>query len=468
MTAPKGAATLGLAHDERTRSRRVPRIGSTMDQDFQIGDYAETYRTFRMEVPERFNWAYEVFDRWGQDPEKVAMVWASQDGQSRDVTFREFSDRSRRAANALAGLGAEPGDHIFIMLPRLVEWWEIVLGCIRARLISVPGTTLLTPRDIAYRINAAEIKIVVTDLENINKIESIRQECPTLQEVVVLGDSGSQLEYEALLSKASPDLPHPNNLSSDPMMLYFTSGTTGYPKGVSVTHANYPIGHVTTGKFWMDNRPSDLHWTLSDTGWAQVAWTHFFGPWNMGAAIFVWDQRGKFDPMGTLRMLESFPITTFFAPPTAYRMLVLEDLGSVRPKALRYSIGAGGATEPRGHRRMAPGNGPSHLGGLRADGDHSLRGHVSRHGLQAGLHGRGRAWLPCGRRRRGRDRASPRGKRARSPSGYTPTARWDCSPGIGGTPRPTRWYFAMTGITQATERRATRTAISGSWAVPTT
>ena len=317
-----------------------------MSQDYQIGDYHETYRSFRLEAPERYNWAYEVFDAWGRDTAKVAMVWVGNDGQSREVTFREFGERSRRAANALTGLGAEPGDRIFIMLPRVVEWWEIVLGCIRARLVSVPGTTLLTPRDIVYRINAVGVKIAIIDAEHVEKVESVRGECPTLEKVIVVGEAAGLDSYEDLVKSASPSLPNPRNLSSEPMMGYFTSGTTGHPKMVINTHASYPIGHIITGKFWMDNRPTDLHCTIVDTGWAQVAWSALFGPWNMGAALFTWDHRGKFDPDATLRMLESYPITTFFAPPTAYRMLVMEDLSRFKPKALRHCIAAGEAVNP--------------------------------------------------------------------------------------------------------------------------
>lgn len=318
-----------------------------MSQNYQIGNYAETYRNFRLEVPERFNWAYEVFDKWGQIPLKVAMVWISNEGHSREITFREFGERSSRVANAMTGLGAAPGDRVFIMLPRLVEWWEIVLGCIRNLTISVPGTTLLTPKDIAYRINAAGVKIAFTDADNVEKIESVRGECPTLEKIVVVGDKVAGMNnYEDLLLSSSPDLPNPQNLSSDPLMIYFTSGTTGYPKMVLNTHASYPIGHIITGKFWLDNRRTDLHWTLSDTGWAQAAWTAFFGPWNMGAALFIWDQRGRFDPVATLRMLQTHPITTFFAPPTAYRMLVLEDLKRYPPMVLRHCLGAGEAVNP--------------------------------------------------------------------------------------------------------------------------
>ena len=164
--------------------------------------------------------------------------------------------------------------------------------------------------------------------------------------MIVVGGNGPWIEYEDLLKSASASLPHPGNRSSDPLVIYFTSGTTGHPKMVMNTHSTYPIGHVATGKFWLDNRPTDLHWTLADTGWAQASWTSFFAPWNMGAAIFIWDHRGRFDAAGTLRMFEEYPITTFFAPPTAYRMMVQKDLGGFRPKALRHVVGAGEAVNP--------------------------------------------------------------------------------------------------------------------------
>tara|TARA_Y100000588_G_scaffold119061_1_gene130363 strand:- start:12990 stop:14621 length:1632 start_codon:yes stop_codon:yes gene_type:complete len=317
-----------------------------MNSYYQIGDYKKTYRDFQLNVPERYNWAYEVFDKWGDDPNKIAMVWVSDNGESREVTFSEFGKRSRKVANMLTGLGAKPGDKIFVMLPRLVEWWEIFLGCMRSLTVPVPGTTLLTPKDIEYRINVSESSIAIVDADNLDKIESVRSRCPSLRHIVVIGKTTSPFEYENLLTSASPNLENPQNLSSDPLVLYFTSGTTGFPKMVMNTHSSYPIGHVITGKFWLDNNPSDLHWTLSDTGWAQAAWTALFAPWNMGSAIFIWDQRGRFDPESTMRMFEKYPISTFFAPPTAYRMLVQDNLHKYNPKALRHCVGAGEAVNP--------------------------------------------------------------------------------------------------------------------------
>ena len=133
----------------------------------QIGDYHETYRTFRLEAPERFNWAYEVFDRWANDPSKLAMLWVGNDGVSRNITYRELSDRSKLVANMLIARGAKPGDRVFIMLPRIVEWWEIMLGCIRSQTVSAPATTMLTARDVSYRINESEAKIAILSLIHI-------------------------------------------------------------------------------------------------------------------------------------------------------------------------------------------------------------------------------------------------------------------------------------------------------------
>lgn len=318
-----------------------------MNKHYQIGNYLKTYQSFKLSVPERYNWAYEVFDKWGDNPSKIAMVWVADNGQEKKITFKHLGERSRRLANALIGLGVQPGDRVLVMLPRIVEWWEIMLGCMRSLAVSVPGTTLLTSKDIAYRINVSGAKIAITDSENVDKLKEIQKECPTLKQIVVVGNAIGIPSYENILHSASSILPNPQNLSNAPLMIYFTSGTTGYPKMVLNTHTSYPLAHIITGKYWLDNRPSDLHWSLADTGWAQAAWTCFFAPWSMGAAIFIWDQRGKFDPTETLRMLEKYPITTFFAPPTAYRMLLpKENLSGFQPMALRHCVGAGEAVNP--------------------------------------------------------------------------------------------------------------------------
>lgn len=308
-------------------------------------DYAATRRAFRLEVPERFNWAFDTFDAWARDPGKLALLWVSADGQPRRFTFAELAERSRRFANVLAGLGVGPGERVFVVLPRVSAWWEILLGCLRGLAVSVPGTTLLTPKDIQYRLAVSEASVVVTDEDDTWKVDQVLAECPSVRQRIVVGRAGGGwLEYEALMARASDRLAHPRNPSADPMMIYFTSGTTGPPKMVLHTHASYPIGHVITGRYWLDNTPDDLHWSISDTGWAQAAWTCFFAPWNMGAAIFIWDARSKkFEPGEALEMLERHPVTTFLAPATAFRMFAQEPLRRRRFRTLRHCISGGEA-----------------------------------------------------------------------------------------------------------------------------
>jgi acyl-coenzyme A synthetase/AMP-(fatty) acid ligase len=303
-------------------------------------DYEREIREFRLEAPARFNFARDVVGRWGQDPEKLAMHWLGPAGEECRLTFRDFDERSERFAEALQRHGVGPGDRVMVQLPRVPEWWEVLLGCLKAGAVAVPGTVLLTPKDIHYRTRLAEGVLYVTDPEGAAKLDQVRAECPSLRDVIVIGD-----QYEGELAAGTGRARQVDTASADPALIYFTSGTVGNPKMVLHTHASYPIGHVITGRFWLDLKPGDLHLNLSETGWAKAAWSSFFGPWNQGAALFVQDARGKFSAAETLQLLEAYPITTFCAPPTAYRMLVLEDLARARTH-LRHCVGAGEPLNP--------------------------------------------------------------------------------------------------------------------------
>jgi acetyl-CoA synthetase/medium-chain acyl-CoA synthetase len=310
-------------------------------------DYEQTCREFRWEVPAYHNFAWDVVDRWAEEAEKLAMLWVNERGEERRLTFRHFAVRANQVGNALRAMGVRKGDRLLIMLPRLPEWWEAVLGIMKIGAISMPGTPLLTPKDVAYRLQSAEATAVITDEEGARKVEQVADECPTLRLKILLGaERQGWVDYARAVAAASPDLAREPTRSDDPMMIYFTSGTVGYPKMVLHSHASYPIGHIVTGKYWLDLKPTDLHWNLSDTGWAKAAYSNLFGPWLMGAALFTFDGRGRFEARPTLELLERYPITTFCAPPTAYRLLVLEDLSRYRLATLRHCVGAGEPLNP--------------------------------------------------------------------------------------------------------------------------
>jgi len=313
-------------------------------------NYEAERQSFHLDVPEYFNFAIDVIGKWAADPHKPAMLWIGEHGEEKGLTFAHFAERSSRAANAFATLGIKKGDCILVMLPRIPEWWEGVLGLMKIGAIPIPCTTLLTPHDIQFRAEVSEATGFITDSEGAAKFDQVRNECPTIKVTVlvqpdadVAGREG-WTSYHQVVDEASPEFTGPKTRSDDSCLVYFTSGTVGYPKMVLHTHASYPIGHTITGKYWLDLHEDDLHWNLSEMGWAKAAWSNLFGPWVMGAAMFMQDARGKFDPIETLEMLRKYTITTLCAPPTAYRMLVLDEplayLTDNPPKALRHCVGA--------------------------------------------------------------------------------------------------------------------------------
>jgi acetyl-CoA synthetase/medium-chain acyl-CoA synthetase len=317
-----------------------------------LADYAATRQAFKWEVSEDYNFAIDTIGRWAEDSNRLAMLWLGSDGREERLTFVHFDEASSRLANALEKLGVRKGDRVLVMLPRVPEWWETMLGLMKLGAIGIPCTTLLTPKDIQYRAELAEAAAIVTDEAGAARLAQVRAQCPTIRLALVVGEPEAAcpdgcVGYHPAVDIASPEWAERRTTSSDPALIYFTSGTVGYPKMVLHTHASYPIGHTAvTGRFWLDLTPGDLHWNLSEMGWAKAAWSNFFGPWGNGAALFIQDARGKFNPQETLALLEEYPITTFCAPPTAYRLLVQEDLQRRHFAALRHCVGAGEPLNP--------------------------------------------------------------------------------------------------------------------------
>ena len=318
-------------------------------------NYDETRRDFRWPAPPHFNFASDVVDRWasGKDGDAVAMRWIGDTGE-RELTFRHFAERSDRLANALEGRGLGPGDGVLVMLPRVVEWWESLLGLEKARCVAMPATTLLTPKDIDYRLDAASASAVITDAANAEKVDAAPRSKALKAKIVVGGTRPGWDEYDGILGSAAPGRKPSVTPADEPSLLYFTSGTTGHPKMVLHTHASIGLGHEVTGRFWLDLGPGDLHWNISDTGWAKAAWSSFFGPWTCGATLLVQHSTGSSrhrDPPFSRDVSRDDALRT----PTVYGCSC-RGLANVRSgcPTLRHCVAAGEPLNPKSSR---PGKG---------------------------------------------------------------------------------------------------------------
>jgi acyl-coenzyme A synthetase/AMP-(fatty) acid ligase len=303
-------------------------------------------RTVRQleKVPTHFNFARDVVERWARErPDSLALWWVGpDDAAGRKFTFAQVAQEGRRAASFFHQLGIRRGDRVLVVTQRIPQWWMAILGLVRLGAVPIPGTALLTRRDLEYRAKVAEPAALITDHEGVQKVEGL----PFPRQVLVGGQRPGWVSFEDGLRQANPGFDPEPALSSDPGIIYFTSGTTGPPKMVLHTQASYGLAHRMTGELWLDLKPGDVHWCLTDTGWAKAAWSCLFGPWQMGACVFAQDARGKFDPINALQTLAQYPITNWCAPPTALRLMVKEDLAGYRFAHLRHCVSAGEPLNP--------------------------------------------------------------------------------------------------------------------------
>ncbi|MCX7056392.1 MAG: AMP-binding protein [Proteobacteria bacterium] len=309
----------------------------------------DTYSEFVQKRPPRYNFARDVIDRWAAlDPAKRAIRWTDGNKATMELTFADVSERSRRAADILRASGARRGDTVIVLLGRQLAWWDSITACLRGGIVVSPGTTQLSAKEIGQRIQAAGAVAIIADVATAAKVDGIFGACPTLKSrIIVGGRRAGWLSYEEEMARrenvASAEVTADTGLE-DPALCYFTSGTTGLPKMVIHTHG-YTLAHETTGRLWLDLTVQDLHWNISDTGWAKAAWSSYFGPWHQGASVFVLGAE-QFEPEKTLAMLQEHPISTMCGAPTIYRMLVLQDLGQYHFPHLRHCVSAGEPLNP--------------------------------------------------------------------------------------------------------------------------
>ncbi|AKU10655.1 acetyl-CoA synthetase [Azoarcus sp. CIB] len=303
-------------------------------------DYATAYAGFQWPQLTEFNWALDYFDTMAKGNEKPALWIVEEDGREAKLSFAEMSARSNRVANWLREQGVARGDRILIMLGNEVPLWETMLAAIKLGAVVIPATTLLTPDDLLDRLERGQVKHVVIGKAHTDKFVDL---AGAYTRVSVGGATAGWLSFEDAYAASPEFTPSGVTLVTDPLLLYFTSGTTSKPKLVQHSHQSYPVGHLST-MYWIGLQPNDRHMNISSPGWAKHAWSCFFAPWNAGACVFLYNYN-RFNAKALLDVLVKFEITTMCAPPTVWRMLIQQDLASVKTQ-LRELIGAGEPLNP--------------------------------------------------------------------------------------------------------------------------
>ena len=318
----------------------------------QFDSYEDFKANYRVNIPEKFNFAYDVVDAWAlENPEKVALVWCNDHDQERIFTFHDLKRLTDQAANLFKSYGVVKSDVVLLLLKRRWHYWICTLALQKIGAISVPATIQLTKKDIVYRNNAASVKMIVSvaDPDVINNVEAALAESPTvLHKASVDGPREGWIDFNAELSQADTDWSRPtgdaNPGGDDPMLMYFTSGTTGMPK-IVLHDFKYPVGHIVTAHYWHKLSKEGLHLTVAETGWAKAAWGKIYGQWICGASIFVYDM-DKFNPDHLLKKVQKYQVTSFCAPPTIYRFLIKEDLSKYDLSSIKWACTAGEPLNP--------------------------------------------------------------------------------------------------------------------------
>jgi acetyl-CoA synthetase len=320
----------------------------TSQEDFE--------KNFEVTVPENFNFAYDIVDEWARiSPGKKALSWTNDRGEHRDFTFSEIKEYSDRAASYFLSAGIAKGHKVMLILKRRYEFWFAVTALHKIGAIAIPATHLLTKKDIIYRSHAADIQMIVAagEGEVIRHIGDALPECPSIRRIASVGPDvpAGWDDFNREIDRAAPFVkPDKVNSNSDISILYFTSGTSGEPKMV-VHDFTYPLGHISTARFWHNLHENSLHLTVADTGWAKAVWGKLYGQWIVGACVFVYDH-DKFTPTDMLQMISRYRVTSFCAPPTVFRFMIREDLTRFDLSSLEWCTIAGEALNPSVYRQF--------------------------------------------------------------------------------------------------------------------
>jgi len=315
----------------------------------EFSSYEDMIENFKIDIPENFNFAYDVLDEWAKsDPNKTALVWTNPEGDEKILSFGEMKEISDKCANFLTSCGVKKGDIVALILKRRWEFWPSIMACHKIGAIVLPVNHLMKKKDLVYRFNKVNVKAVICVNEDmlIEELDLAIPYCDNLKvKIMADGSKDGWYNWHDGVNAASSELvrPYVNN-NTDTMIIYYTSGTTGMPNIVAHNYI-YPLAHIITAKYWLNCEDNGLHLTISDTGWAKSVWGKLYGQWICGSAVFAYDYE-RFVADDILNLLAKYKITTFCAPPTIYRFFVKEDLKKYDFSNLHYTCTAGEALHP--------------------------------------------------------------------------------------------------------------------------
>ena len=309
--------------------------------------YEDFYENFKINVPEVFNFGFDVVDEWAAvEPDKKALLWCNDAGEERTFTFTDIAHLSNKAANAFRGLGIGKGDVVLCILRRRWEYWVVATALCKLGATIIPATLQLTKKDISYRANSADVKamVCVNDPYVVEQTEEALAEAPSIKNTILVdGQREGWISFDSLIENESETFERPTGdagvTSKDIMLIYFTSGTTGNPKAVMHNFA-HPLGHILTAKYWQQVQENKLHMSVTDSGWAKFGWGKIYGQWIAGATVFCYDM-DKFIPAKLLQHMQDYQLTTFCAPPTMYRFMLQEDVASYDLSSIQNFATAG-------------------------------------------------------------------------------------------------------------------------------
>lgn len=305
-----------------------------------------------LDYPDNFNFGYDVVDKIADEtPDKRALVWCNVEGEEHIFTFSDIKKYSNQMANVFRNAGIGHGDRVMLILKRHYEYWFAAVALHKIGAVMIPATHMLTVSDFVYRIKASKVKAIVCTSQNEvpeKLLEALKQSNLTAKLWCVQADVDGFENITSAMQTASEDFERVPTKATDPMMLYFTSGTTGYPKGVIHEHS-YPLAHIATAKYWQQAEDNGLHFTIAETGWAKASWGKLYGQWLVGSAVMVYDF-DNFEPKQLTHIINKYGVTSFCAPPTVYRYLVRKGIPDM--PTLKHASTAGEMLAPEVFRKF--------------------------------------------------------------------------------------------------------------------